>query len=54
MWHSARRGSTVWFVVLFLVNTLGILDIIYLIIAGKLQGGGLFGKGEMPEVKAKV
>ena len=44
LWHSARRGNAIWFVVLLLVNTLGILDIIYLIIAGKLKTGELFNK----------
>ena len=46
LWHSARRGNAVWFVVLLLVNTLGILEIIYLIIAGKLKTGELFGKSD--------
>jgi hypothetical protein len=30
LWKSARQGSKVWFVVLLLVNTLGILDILYI------------------------
>ncbi len=30
MWNAARRGSKVWFIVLALVNTIGILPIIYL------------------------
>lgn len=46
LWHAARRGNTAWFIVLFLVNTAGILDIIYLIIAGKLKIGGLFSKSD--------
>lgn len=43
LWHAAKRGNKIWFVVLFLVNTVGILDIIYLILAGKLKIGELFG-----------
>jgi methionyl-tRNA synthetase len=35
LWRSARRGDSIWFVVLLLVNTLGILEIIYLLTAGK-------------------
>jgi len=36
MWKAARKGSKVWFVVLLLVNTIGILDIIYIyLIDGK-------------------
>lgn len=42
LWHAAKRGNKIWFVVLFLINTIGILDIIYLIIAGKLKIGALF------------
>jgi len=30
MWKAAHRGSKVWFVLLLLVNTVGILDLIYL------------------------
>lgn len=48
LWHAARRGNTVWFIVLLLVNTIGILDIIYLIIAGKLRVTELFSKSETP------
>lgn len=30
MWHAARNGSKVWFIILALLNTIGILPIIYL------------------------
>jgi len=30
LWKSARNGHTVWFVVLLIVNTLAILEIIYI------------------------
>lgn len=30
LWRAAKRGEKVWFVVFLLVNTLGILEIIYL------------------------
>jgi hypothetical protein len=30
LWKAARKGSKVWFVILLLVNTVGILDILYL------------------------
>lgn len=29
LWKSARSGAKVWFIILLLVNTVGILDIIY-------------------------
>jgi hypothetical protein len=30
LWRSARNSSKVWFIVLLLINTLGILEIIYI------------------------
>jgi len=30
LWRSARAGQTVWYVVLLVVNTLGLLEITYL------------------------
>ena len=35
LWLSARTGSKIWFVVLLLVNTVGILDILYIYIFRK-------------------
>lgn len=32
LWRAARRGSTAWFVALLIVNTLGILEILYLFV----------------------
>lgn len=46
LWHAARRGSVVWFIILMLVNTAGILEIIFLIIAGKLNASTLFRSSE--------
>lgn len=31
LWRAGRRHDTVWFVVLLLLNTMGILPIIYLL-----------------------
>lgn len=44
LWHSARRGEGWWFVILLVVNTLGILEIIYLFGVAKLKGKELFSK----------
>lgn len=30
LWKSARNGSKPWFIVLMLVNTVGLLEIIYI------------------------
>ena len=35
LWKAGREGSKVWFVVLLLVNTIGILDILYLYVFSK-------------------
>jgi len=44
LWHSARRGDNVWFIILLIVNTLGILEIIYLFAVLKLRSNQLFSK----------
>ena len=44
LWHAGRRGDAVWFVVLLVVNTLGILEIIYLLFFAKLKVNELFSK----------
>ena len=35
LWRAARRKEVVWFVVLLLLNTLGILDIVYYFFVAK-------------------
>ena len=35
LWRSARLGQKVWFIALLIVNTLGILEILYLFVFGK-------------------
>jgi hypothetical protein len=44
LWHSGRRGQPIWFVILLIVNTLGILEIIYLFGVLKLKFADLFSK----------
>lgn len=44
LWHSARKGDKVWFIIFFAFNTLGILELIYLHDRGKLKRGKLFSK----------
>lgn len=31
LWHAGRNGQKIWFIVLLLVNTVGILEIVYLL-----------------------
>lgn len=42
LWHSARHGNYRWFVAMFLVNTFGILELIYLFAILKLGSQELF------------
>ena len=35
MWRAARRRDVVWFVALLFINTLGILEIIYIVFFSK-------------------
>ena len=50
LWKSAREGSKVWFVVLLIVNTVGILEILYLYVFSKkghpieMKGGDMGAK----------
>lgn len=42
IWHAVRNKDKVWFVVFLLVNTLGILDMIYLFGIEKVKKDSLF------------
>lgn len=37
LWKSARKGHVVWFIILALVNTVGILPILYIYIFSDLK-----------------
>jgi hypothetical protein len=37
LWRAAKNDNKVWFVVILLLNTLGILDILYIFVFGKKQ-----------------
>lgn len=42
LWHSARRGEAWWFVIMLILNTAGILEIIYLFFIAKRKFSTLF------------
>jgi hypothetical protein len=44
LWHSAQRRQSAWFIILIIINTLGILEIIYLFGVLKLTFSTLFTK----------
>ena len=41
LWNSARNHQKAWFVILLIVNTLGILEIIYLLFFRKNQNANI-------------
>ena len=45
LWKAAKNNQKIWFVIIFLLNTLAILDIIYIMFVGKEK------KEEKKEVK---
>jgi hypothetical protein len=44
LWHSAKRHQPWWFVIMLVVNTAGILEIIYLFAVAKVKPDHLFKK----------
>jgi methionyl-tRNA synthetase len=44
LWHAARHGQGWWFGILLIINTAGILEIIYLFAVLKLKFNQLFSK----------
>jgi len=36
LWHAARREEKGWFIALLIINTVGILEIIYLTLVAKI------------------
>lgn len=41
LWHAARNSQLAWYIVLVIVNTVGILEIIYLLFFRKKRTGYL-------------
>ena len=37
LWKSARKGSPVWFILLAIINTVGILEILYIYIFSEMK-----------------
>lgn len=52
LWHSARRGEYWWFLALLVVNTVGILELVYLFAFAKLKFDTLFSMGATAEAAA--
>lgn len=44
LWHAARRGSPWWFIFILIINSVGILEILYLFVFCRLKPSQLFSK----------
>jgi methionyl-tRNA synthetase len=44
LWHSARNNQTVWYVAMLILNTVGILEIVYLLFFRPKGNAGLYSK----------
>lgn len=44
LWRAARKGHRVWFVIFMIVNTAGILELIYLFVITKAKSTDLLSK----------
>jgi hypothetical protein len=51
LWKSARKNRIVWFIVLALINTLGILEILYIYIFSEMKSKPV--EEEAPKRKVK-
>jgi len=49
LWKSARKGHTIWFIVMAVINTVGILPILYIFVFSKMK----YGKPTAKPVTAK-
>jgi len=49
LWKSARKGHVVWFILLAFINTVGILEILYVYVFSEMK----LGKKSKKKVKKK-
>ena len=42
LWHAARRKQGWWFLAILIINTVGILEIVYLFAVAKIKAAELF------------
>jgi uncharacterized membrane protein len=42
LWHAAKRKQSWWFIAMLIVNTAGILEIVYLFAVAKVKTNELF------------
>ena len=54
LWKAARMGRKAWFIILLVVNTVGILEILYLYVFSEIKlGDGKMGKANNIKTRKK-
>lgn len=53
LWKSARNNSVVWFIILAIINTMGILEILYIFVFSKMNCCKLKAMPEKRAIKKK-
>jgi len=53
LWKSSQRREKIWFIVLLVLNTLGLLEILYLFIFSKYERKTISKDKQIMEVKAE-
>lgn len=53
LWRSSQRKEVGWFIALFLINTFGVLEILYLFVFTKWIDKKRMHQGTLEEVKEK-
>jgi len=51
LWKSARRGENWWFIILLVVNTIGLLEILYLFVFSRYERKTIPKDKQIMEVK---
>lgn len=54
LWRAATRGDKVWFIIFLIVNTAGILEIIYLFLVTKAKTSHLGIDSKTPDDKKEI
>ena len=54
LWKAARKGSSVWFIALLVINTIGILEMLYIYIFSEIKlWDGKMGKADAKKNRKK-
>ncbi|MDP1845740.1 MAG: DUF5652 family protein [Candidatus Moranbacteria bacterium] len=54
LWKAARNRSVIWFVVLFILNTLGILEIIYIFFFSRKKTTEAIESGDQSKIERTI